>query len=42
MSNSNSKKFKDEEQVEIIQRNNEKNLVKESELISYLTKLFQE
>ena len=36
------KKFKDEEQVEIIQRNNEKNLVKESELISYLTKLFQE
>ena len=36
------KNFKDEEQVEIIQRNNEKNLVKESELISYLTKLFQE
>ena len=36
------KKFNDEKKVEIIQRNNEKNLVKESELINYLTKFFQE
>jgi len=36
------KKFNHEKKVEIIQRNNEKNLVKESELISYLTKFFQE
>ena len=36
------KKFNHEKRVEIIQRNNEKNLVKESELISYLTKFFQE
>ena len=36
------KKFKDEKQVEVIERNNEKKLVKESELINYLTKFFQE
>ena len=36
------KKFKDEKQVEVIERNNEKKLVKESELVNYLTKFFQE